>query len=220
MSIGASYEQWAEMNQVAAQCIHDMRRLGIDTGEDSNVCRIFTAVRSQAKQPRLGFYDSRHDTFRAFDAARRTRSRDVDHPDLLPNPADECRTDDAEGGDLDSVLDSLRAIADGNDGSSEDRQCAAQLADALQSYLNRANDDDALRGRSMKDQERDGRAPWAAYEPGVTREGRDRLRRDRHLAARATDRKAEPGRSFLSTPALAGSDLANLEEQARATFNL
>lgn len=213
-----NYQQFGLANMILGEAIDKIRDAGIkvDRRDGTSVVKILNACRAQCMQGETGFLDTRD---RAFDAAPhndRVRGFDIRRPALVPNPADDSADDDRDG-DLRQVCNSLKRLIDTGDGNSEVRQFAERLIAAINGFLNRSNDADRFRGKAMKDMEADGRKPWDAYEPDASRAGRERLRQDRALAARAADSRP---RGFLGEPAIADSDLGNLERQAMETFGI
>lgn len=203
------FGQHLKIQSFAADFVKAARATGAVIETDNDSCQLLTAVADAARQGR---------STRAFDHSRARSSRRIERDELEVNPADEARASD-EAEDLESVHGLLRKYLAAAGGTKGDRRFIQQLADALQGYLKSGNDADTLCGRGMRDQERDGRSPWELYERDATAPARARLAHDRRLATRATDR-TPAGRSFLGMRPEPGSDLARIDAQAAATFNL
>jgi hypothetical protein len=197
-----SYSQNLTAQKIMRNAIASCERIGVDIRSRNADMQLMSCAAEGIRQ-------AKSNSGRAFDADMSAEMKSL-------IGADAC-----DGRVWDEDMGELRAWCEtqlGKSGDPNRRRFISKLRTLLDAELGR-DDESELRGRATKDQERDGRRPWDAYEPGMTREGRTRLARDRRLAARAADR-APAGKSFLGQKAVPDSDLARLDAMAASTFNL
>lgn len=197
-----TYKQSLTAQKLFRHTADQCRNIGIDLHSRNAEMQLLTCFREGLRQ-------SKTPSGRAFDVDMTGEMRK-----LLG--ADEC-----DGRVFDEDLAEIRGWIEtrlGQSGDPRHRKLLGKLRAFLDEELARdSSDEQVFRGKAMKDMEADGRRPWDAYESGASRGGRERLRQDRALAARAADSRP---RGFLGRPAMPDSDLARMEQQAMETFGL